>query len=186
MNFIKSPLGIVLIIIAAICVWLGSTYVSYANYGNRAEVGLKQKHKNIEQVMSNGLQKIAGKVQVTEMYSNDFTAAYLKAITAREGADGSRAAVKVLREANPHLSETMYRDISLEISATRNEVQSLNSAFLTQKAAYEEATGTVWGGMWLRLAGYPRNDLDFVYKIPTLASVQKSMQTGVEEGFKLR
>lgn len=177
------------VILGALAAFLIFTVIyvtSIYNFGNRAEISLKAKFADLEQKMSGGMQQVAGRVQVADMYAEDITKltqAYAKAVTG-EGDIGS--VVMLIREKSPNLPESIYRDIGREISATKEEMKTLNSAAILQKAQYEEALGTLWKGQALRLLGFPRIDLDITYKIPVIEAAKRAYSTGIEEDIKLR
>lgn len=177
--------GVVAASAVALIGWGVLTYVSYANQGNRMDVALKTKHENLGNVLSSGYQQISGVVQVTDMAKDDLKEVFTAAITAREGEDGSKAVFKMVTESNPNVDPGLYREVQRVVQATKKEYQSEQTAFLMQRAQYEEALGTVWGGWWLRTAGYPKKPLDS-YKIVVTGKASKALETGVEEEISLR
>lgn len=177
--------GVVAASLISVVAWVGLTYVSYANQGNRMDVAINAKYKNLENVLSSGYQQISGVAQVTEMAKDDLKEVFVAAITAREGEEGSRAVFKMITESNPNVDASLYREVQRVVQATKKEYQSEQTAFLTQKAQYQEALGTVWGGMWLKFAGYPKTDLDSL-KIVTTGRAANAFVTGVEEEISLR
>ena len=150
------------------------SYVSYANYGNRAEVAIKAKYADNENVYANGTQKVMEIAQVPAMYVEDVTKVTRAAIGGRYGEDGSKAVFQMLREQNPQLDASMYKQIQQFIESCRNEFKNAQTALLDQCRSYETARGNVWGGMWLRIAGYPQRDID---KMCTIVSTDKARQT---------
>lgn len=165
--------------------WLAFTYIHYANMGNRLEVALLAKHKNLENVMSSGHQQISGVAQAAGMMKDDLKEVFTAAITAREGVDGSRAIFKMVQEHNPNVDTSLYKEITVVVKSTKQELQNNQTAFLTQKGQYEEMLGRVWEGFWLKLAGYPKTDLSAL-KIATTTDAQESYKTGVDKAIKLR
>ena len=177
--------GVMAATVVAVGAWGVLTYVSFANQGNRMEIALKTKHENLGNVLSSGYQQISGVVQVTEMAKDDLKEVFTAAITAREGEDGSKAIFKMVTESNPNVDASLYREVQRVVQATKKEYQSEQTAFLMQKANYKEALGTVWGGWWLKTAGYPKVDPDS-YKIVVTSKASTALQTGVEEEIVLR
>lgn len=169
----------------SIGVWFTMTYIHYSDMGNRLEVTLVAKHKNLENVLSSGYQQISGVAQVTEMARDDLKEVFVAAITAREGEDGSKAVFKMITESNPNVDPSLYREVQRVVQATKQEYQAEQTAFLTQKAQYQEVLGQVWAGFWLKLVGRPKIDLDSL-KIATTGAAAKALETGVEEEIKLR
>ena len=165
--------------------WFGLTYAHYANMGNRMDVAIKAKHDNLGSVLSSGYQQISGVAQVADAAKDDLKEIFTAAITAREGEDGSKAVFKMVTESNPNVDPGLYREIQRVIQATKKEYQTEQTAFIVQKAQYQEALGTVWGGWWLNLAGYPKTNLDSL-KIVTTGKASRAIETGVEEEISIR
>lgn len=182
-GFITALLVVVPIVVTA--VGFGLTYATYANQGNRMDVAINAKHKNLENVLSSGYQQISGVAQVAEIAKDDLKEVFTAAITAREGEDGSRAVFKMVTESNPNFDPNLYREIQRVVQATKKEYQTEQTAFIVQKAQYQEALGTVWGGWWLKLAGYPKTNLADL-KIVTTGKASRAIETGVEEEISIR
>ena len=49
------------------------------------------------------------------------------------------------------------------IESGRNEFLAAQSKLIDQRRQYQTALGNVWGGWWMRLAGYPHIDLTTEY-----------------------
>lgn len=166
-------------------VWAVNSYISAADFGNSAESALKVKYENLGNVMTSGQQQISGVAQAAGMAKDDLKEVFTAAIAAREGADGSKAIYKMVKEHNPNVDPSLYREIQRVVQATRKELQATNSAFLTQRGLYEQSLGTVVQGFWLKQAGYPKVDLSAM-RITVLGSVKEAQRTGIEQEIKLR
>ena len=162
-----------------------TSYVSAKNYGNRAEVMLKAKYEDNENVLSSGYQQLTGVVQVTEMARDDTAKVFKEAIQGRYGADGSKAVFQFLKEQNPTLDPQLYRKVQPVVEATQKEFQQAQTQMRSQKATYEEALGSFWQGMWLSMAGYPKVDLD-KYRIISTDSAADAFKTGKQKQLQLR
>lgn len=172
----------------AVVAVLGSimSYVSSANYGNQAEVQIKAKYRDNENVYANGTQKIIEIAQVPAMYVEDITKVTQAAISGRYGADGSKAVFQMLREQNPQLDSGMYVKIQQVIEAFRNEFKNAQTALLDRCSIYEAQRGYVWSGFWLNLAGYPKMDIEKMCKPVTTDKAAKTFETGRDTGVQLR
>ena len=70
-----------------------------------------------------------------------------------------------LKEQNPTLDPSMYKQIQQVIEAGRNDFQAGQTRQIDLRRAYETALGSFWQGMWMRFAGYPKlklSDFDIV------------------------
>jgi uncharacterized protein (UPF0333 family) len=182
---ISVTLTVVAVAVVAVVGIVGS-YISAANYGNRAEVEIKAKYRDNENVYANGVQKVVEIAQVPSMYVEDITKVTTAAISGRYGAEGSKAVFQMLREQNPQLDASMYTKIQQVIEAFRNEFKNAQTALLDRCATYEKQRGYVWSGFWLNLAGYPKMDIEKMCKPVTTEKAAQTFETGKDTGIQLR
>lgn len=161
------------------------SYISAANYGNRMENQLLTKVENNQNIYANGTQKIIEIAQVPTMYVDDLTKVTQAAIGGRYGADGSKAVFQMLKEQNPQLDASMYKKIQQVIEEFRNEFQNNQTQMLDIRNTYKTALGTVWQGMWLKFAGYPKTDLS-KFDIVTTDKAADTFKTHRDTGVQLR
>lgn len=179
-----SALVIVLCAVGALIASLGilaASYVSAANQGNRMEVGIKATYENNKNVLASYSQKVMEAAQVPSMMRDDLLKLTKAAIEGRYGPEGSKAVFQSIRESNPQLDSGVYRQLQQIIEGGRTEFQNSQTRLIDQKRVYSEALGTVWGGLWLRIAGYPKVNLDD-YKIVTTDRTENVFKAGKEEG----
>lgn len=173
--------------VAAVIVVGGiASYISFANYGNQAEVQIKAKYRDNENVYAQGVQKIVEIAQVPSMYVDDVTKVTTAAIQGRYGADGSKAVFQMLREQNPRLDASLYTKIQQVIEAFRNEFKNAQTALLDRCATYETQRGYVWSGFWLKMAGYPKMDIEKMCAIVTTDKAAQTFETKRDTGIQLR
>ena len=161
-NQIGSGLVIGLAALAIVVLLIGTVAVSYisaANYGNRTEQQLKAKYQDNENVLSSGYQQLKGVAGVTKMATQDQIDLFKAAITGRYGADGSKAVFQMITENNPVQDPQLYRKVQQIVESTQKEFQASQTQMLDIKRSYETELGSVWKGMWLDFAGYPKIDL---------------------------
>ena len=164
---------------------LVSSYVTWANYGNRTEALIKATYSNNENILAEYGQKVAEVAQVPTMYRDDVMKVASAAIQGRYGADGSKAMFQMLREQNPTLDSSMYRQIQQVIESGRNDFQSAQTRLIDVERQYEVERGNVWSGLWIRMAGYPKLDLTKFQPITT-DRAKDAFTTGVEKPIQLR
>lgn len=162
-----------------------ASYISAANYGNRLENQLLTKVENNQNIYANGTQKIIEIAQVPAMYVDDVTKVTQAAIGGRYGADGSKAVFQMLREQNPQLDSSMYKKIQQVIESFRDEFKNNQTQMLDIRNTYKTALGTVWQGMWLKFAGYPKTDLS-KFDIVTTDKAADTFRTKRDSGVQLR
>lgn len=160
------------------------TYVSYANYGNRTEKALIAKVDDNQNIYANGTQKIVEIAQVPKMYKKDVQDVFTAAINGRYGDKGSQAMFQMLREQNPNLDPQLYTKIQQVMESFRNEFQNGQREMLDMRRSYETSLDNVWGGFWLKLAGYPKVDMK-KFDIVTTDKAAETFKTHRDEGVNI-
>ena len=174
------------VVVGVVAVGAIGSYISYANYGNRAEVAIKAKYADNENVYANGTQKVMEIAQVPSMYAADLKTIVTAAIQGRYGENGSQATFQWLKEQNPGLDPAMYTKIQQVIESFRNEFKNAQTALLDQCRSYETNRGNVWSGFWLNLAGYPKMDIDKMCTIVSTDKARQTFETKRDTGIQLR
>lgn len=179
--------GLVVLAVAGVLSFgLIGSYISYGNYGVEAEAGIKAKYADNENVYANGTQKVIEIAQVPAMYADDIARVTKEAISGRYGADGSKAVFQMLQEKNPTIDASMYTKIQQVIEAFRNEFKNAQTALLDRCQTYEKQRGYFWSGFWLRVAGYPKNDLSKMCTIVSTTKARETFETKTDTGIQLR
>ncbi len=162
------------------------SYVSANNYGVQVEAQLKAKYDDNRNILAQYGQKISEMVQVPEMMKNDLKEVVTAAIEGRYGEDGSRATWQWIQEQNPQLGQDTYLQIQRAIEAGRDEFKNSQTAMLDIKRSYETSLGYFWKGLWLRIAGFPKVDLE-KYRIISTDRANNAFESGKEDApLKLR
>jgi Tfp pilus assembly protein PilE len=182
---VSTGLIVLITLLALLIIVVVPSYISAVNWGNRTEQALLAKVENNENIYANGTQKIIEIAQVPAMYAADVSKITKEAITGRYGADGSKAVFQMLQEQNPQLDASMYKKIQQVIEAFRNEFQQNQTEMIDMKRNYLTALGSVWQGMWLRIAGYPKTDLS-KFAIVTTDKAAETFRTHRDTGIQLR
>jgi hypothetical protein len=164
-------------VIGVIAITAISSYISAANYGNATEQRLEAKYQDNENVLSSGYQQLKGVAGVTKMATEDQIAIFKAAVTGRYGADGSRAVFQAINEQNPRQDPQLYRKVQQVVESTQKEFQHSQTQMLDIKRSYQTALGSVWQGMWLRFAGYPKTDLS-KYKMISSEGASNAFKSG--------
>lgn len=136
---------------------VATSYIGANNYGVEAEKGIEAKYKDNQNILAQYGQKIQEAAQVPGMQADDFKKVYTAALEGRYGAEGSKATFQWLREQNPQLDGRVYVKLQQIIEAGRNEFQNGQTVLLDRCRGYETNQGYFWKGLWLRIAGFPKN-----------------------------
>lgn len=170
----------VMVLIGALIGGIGMmSYVSAYNYGNTMDkqlVAIKDNNKNI---YANGTQKILEMVQVPTMYKDDLKEVITADIQGRYGKNGSQASMQWLKEHEVKLDPTLYIKIQQTVEGFRNEFQNNQTRMIDVKRSYSTAQGYLWQGFWLRLAGYPKVNMND-YNAITTDATESVFKTGKE------
>lgn len=180
-----SVIGIIVFLVGLAIVGI-STYVSYANAGNRIEQALKARKEQNKNIYATYGQKVLEIAQVPEMMRDDLVKVTAAAIEGRYGPDGSKATWQMIKEQNPQLDPSLYRKIQQVIESGRDEFKNGQQKQIDLVRNYETQLGNVWSGFWFRLAGYPKLDLK-EFAIISTARADDVYRKGREDGpIKLR
>ena len=174
--------GALLVVLAVIIVGMVAAvicYVSAANSGNAMEQNIKATYENNKNVLAQFGQKVLEAAQVPEMARDDISAVASKAMQGRYGADGSKAVFQAIQEQNPQVDPVLHRQVQQIIESGRAEFQNDQTRLIDQKRVYETALGSVWQGMWMRMAGYPKINLD-EFKIVGTDRSEQAFKNGKE------
>lgn len=180
----KAVLVVLGIIVVSALVVVGS-YVSNYNYGNRAEVSIRVAYDNVQNVYSSYTNQVMEAAQVNEMYRDDVTKVIVDALNARYGEDGSQSVFNWIKESNPSLDAAVYVKLQQIIESGRREFQHEQTRLLDIKRGYETNLGYLWKGFWLRVAGYPKINLDD-YNIVISDKTTEVFDSGVDNSLKIR
>jgi hypothetical protein len=136
-----------------------SSYVSAYNYGNTQENLLEAKQDANKNILAQYGQKLQEAAQVPAMYRDDLTKVLTADVQGRYGKDGSKATMQWFKEHEVHLDANLYEKIQQIVEAGRNDFEHGQKEQLDIRRAYKDQIGSFWRGMWLKFAGYPKEDL---------------------------
>lgn len=162
-----------------------SSYITSANYGNRAEKSLEATYENNQNLLGQYTLKVQEIAAVPEMYKNDLKEVVQAAVSGRYGAEGSKATFQWIKEHNPNVDSALYVKIQQVVEAGRNEFQGAQTRLIDEKRVYETNLGYIWTGFWLKLAGYPKVDLS-KYKPVVAGDTAKAFETHIQVPIKMR
>lgn len=179
---LSAPL-VVLLGVLGLLVLIGGvgagSYISANNQANSFEQRLKSQDESRQSIYAQYGQKVAEVAQVPAMYRDDLIKVTTAAIEGRYGKDGTKAVFQMLREQNPNLDPSLYRNVQQVIESGRSDIQTSQGVMIDTKRAYNTALGSFWTGLWMRVAGYPRIDLTKYVPITT-DRAEEIFKTGKE------
>jgi len=173
------------IVIGGIAVITAGSYISAFDTGNRLENVIIATFQDNKNVLANYSNTIAEAAQIPTMQRDDLRDVVTAALDARYGDEGSQAMFQFIQEQNPTLDSQVYVELQRIITGGREDFRLAQTRLIDQKRVYETALGSFWGGTWMRIAGYPKTDLD-EFVIVTNFRTEEAFDTGVEEAIELR
>jgi hypothetical protein len=181
-----SILIMVVLFLVGIAIYTVGSYVSAHNYSNKSEVGISTARKNNMNILGQYTTQIAEMVQVPTMMKDDLKEVIQAAIGGRYGAEGSKATWQWIKEHNPSVDPTLYQNIQQAIEAGRNKFENAQTALLSRCQEYETQRGYLIRGIWIRVAGFPKINVD-KFCTPIISThAKESFETGIDDGVKLR
>lgn len=161
------------------------SYVTNYNYGNKAELGITTAYANVQNVYSSYTNQVMEAAQISDMYKNDVKEVIVEALNSRYGDDGIKSAFTFIQESNPTLDSAVYVKLQQIIESGRKEFKHEQTRLLDARRVYQTNLGYLVKGFWLRLAGYPKIDLD-EYNIIVSATTTEAFDAGVDAPLKIR
>ena len=183
---IKIILAALLSVIALFVIIVISSYVGANNYGAKIEAELRASLEQNKNSLSQYEQRVMEMVQVPNMYKDDLKDVINTAMTGRYGEDGSKASMQWIREHSLNYDSKLYANIQDVIAGGRKDFENSQKRMIDIKRNYEGQLGSVWRGAWLRIAGFPKEDLS-KYQAITTSRTAQIFEAGIEKApLKLR
>lgn len=170
-----------------------SSYIGAYNLGNTLEQKIIATNENNKNVLSTYYQKVQEAAQVPGMMKDDLKEVINGALASRYGADGSKAVFNMIKENYPGVVDaSLYQKIQQIVEAGRDEFKVAQTVLVDQKRMYKTFLGSFWGGMMLKLAGYPKINIGFMnsqddFPVILTSQTENVFKAGKEAGpIKLR
>lgn len=170
-------LGVVLAFVLLIVAIPVTSYISAHNLGNRSENDLVRALDHNKNILSQSTNKVIEIAQVPAMMRDDLIKVVQIQLSARYGEKGSNAVFQFLKEQNFSVDPEMYKKIQQVMESRRNDFSNAQDELLDKKKIYKDNLGYFWTGLWLRIAGYPKIDLNEI-KILIDEGVSKDFEKG--------
>ncbi|MFA5024111.1 MAG: hypothetical protein WC523_04105 [Patescibacteria group bacterium] len=172
--------GAVVVLIGII---IGGSLISTNNELVAQEQGLQAQYDQNRNSYDNGFKKIKEVASVSEIYSGDLKKVYDSAIQGRYGKDGSRAMFQWLKESNPNLDSSIYRQIQQVIESVRNDFESNQKTLLDKKRVYLTLLKRFPTNIVAGILGFPKIDLK---NIDIVTSEETENAFGVKKAEPIR
>lgn len=187
MNFQKGSAAVILICIlcvigtGSLLVW--GKYTSSYDLGVSYENRLKASWANNENVLASHKKKVVQALSTSKLNAQQVGGIVEKALQARYGSEGSRAAMQWIQENHPQLDQSINMKLMQIMEAGENEFKVAQTSLLDIKRGYSVALETDYffgEGWWLRMAGFPKIDLE-KYKVISTKEARDAFETGIDK-----
>lgn len=170
--------GLAFVLISAIVIV--SQGIGINNTSIKFEKDIQAQYGQNKNSYDNYFKKVQETAQIPDRYASDLKDVYTAAITGRYGKDGSKATWNWIKEHNPNLDASLYRQIQQVIESGRNEFQANQTTLLDKKRVYETFIATFPNSIYAKFLGFPKIDLA-KYDIVTSTETEKAFETKKSE-----
>lgn len=170
-------------VIGLVGLTLWGTYTSSYDSGVNYEEQLEAAWNDNENVLAAHKKKVRQALSTSKLNAQQVEGIVTKAIQARYGADGSRAAMQWIQENHPQLDQSINIKLMQIMEAGENEFKVAQTRLLDIKRAYQTMLGKDYllgEGWWLRMAGFPKTDLT-KYKVISTEDAKEAFKTGIDK-----
>jgi len=157
---VLTIVGIIVGIAVLLATSLAFGYVNFGNEANRSENGIVAAWTNNKNVYDNGWKTVMEKAQVPKEYIGQMKDVYDGVMKGRYGPNGSQALLQFIKEQNPTIDASVYRDIQQAVEIFHNQFAQAQTELVSRKQEYQNLlTGTMHGRFYNLVAHYPHIDL---------------------------
>lgn len=177
-----AAIGVPVALAAVIAV---GQWFTFATMGNTLEQGIAAQYEDNKNVLARYTNTIATQAQIPEMAKNDLREVITASLQARYGEGGSDATIQWIRENYPgKVDPQLYQNLMVTIESGRLDFSESQTKLIDMKRVYQTKLGNPWSGFWLKLAGYPKINLD-EYKIVLNERTEQAFESGRDEPMQL-
>ena len=179
-------LGMLAIVGITVANLVGQYYSSYAE-GARSDEQVVAAYQDMESILGQASLKVAEVAKVPGMMKDDLKEVIRAGMEGRYGEDGSQATFQWIQENYPgQVDASLYKQIQQVIEGSRNNFESAQRKFIDIRRGYQTKLNNdplLAEGWWLKLAGFPKIDLD-EYQIISSGHAKETFKTKVDTGFE--
>jgi hypothetical protein len=152
-------------------------YIGFGNEANRFENSITAAYSKNQTVYDNGWKTVVEKARVPKEYTAQLKDIYTSTMTGRYGADGSKALLQFIKEQNPQIDASVFKEIQQSIEIFHADFNQSQVELVSRKQEYQNLyTATTSGRFYNMIAHYPHIDMS-KYDIVTSDKTQQDFDT---------
>lgn len=180
---VKIAIGVLIMIVLSLitaATIILSSYVKANDYGAITESSLEAIRNDSRTRLGNIEQTAVEMMQIDAANRDSAKEIVREAIQGRYGSNGIQATFVALQEAGFPVDNSIRVKVTGFIEAGRRDYQGNQTLMLQRVATYKGSLGSTWQGFFLKMAGYPKINLD-EYKGISTQRADEAYRTGVEK-----
>lgn len=149
------------------------------------EASIKAQYSENQNNYDKLFKTVAETAQVPTMYAKDLQNLYVSTTRTRYGQGGSKAVFQFIKEHNPTLDSSLYKQVQQVIESGRIDFESKQASLIDRKRVYESTIlNTAVTGSVAKVLGFPKIDLA-KFDIVTSATTDNAFSTKKAEPFTI-
>jgi hypothetical protein len=178
--------GIIFIIGLLSLITVGvSSYITAYNLGNQLENQIDTAYQDMENILGQFSLKAVESMGVADKFKSDAAELVKATMQGRYGQNGSQAMFQAFNERGIDLDSKLYLQVQQVIESGRNKFENSQTKFLDKQNVYKTNLGSFWTGLWLKIAGYPKFDLN-KYQIISSSHAKEAFDTKIDKGISFK
>lgn len=176
---IGSVTFMIVVVIAVVGVF--GTYVSNFNTAVAFEANIDKFDKSSQNTLSSYTLKLKEAAAVPDMYLDGLRGIIKETFEGRYGEDGSQAVFQWIQEQNVQVDQQVFLKLQTIIDGGRNEFKQSQDRKLESCAAYEIKRNQFMSGFFMRMAGFPKKDIDDLCAVVIAGEVRDKFETKTDD-----
>jgi hypothetical protein len=172
---------IIWVVIIGVIAMLAIKAISFYNSSIGYEEQLSAVHTDTQNVFSKATKTMTRQGFTLGKYSKDVISAINASIGGRYGEGGAKSAMLWLKEQNPTMDTTLYKQLNQVIEAGYTEFADIQTRKLEIVRAYNVHLKTFPNVVFASALGFPKRDLAKLSAIVTDKNTNQSFETGEEK-----
>lgn len=159
----------------------GALFLGYQSMHDTAitfENDIKRLDKESENSLSATTLKLQNAVGLNSQYTKSLKEVVTAAVQGRYGKDGSQATMQWIQEQNPTVDSKMFLKVHDILDGGGTEFKIAQDRKIEICTQYEKTRDYLVRGTLLRLAGFPKKDVEKMCQVVSDADTQDAFSTG--------